>query len=94
MVRKGIKHTYKYCIREEGSPEKCLTFESTLDEGIFLAEVIADLEWKKGNLQEDKFFTFDIYEANGELLGTYCIEPCNDGSPRIFVARELNGIKC
>ena len=38
MVRKGIKHTYKYCIREEGSPEECLIFESTLDEGIFLAE--------------------------------------------------------
>ena len=93
MVRKGIKHTYKYCIREEGSPEECLIFESTLDEGIFLAEVIADLEWKRGRLHQDHF-TFDLYKANGELLGTYCIEPCNDGSPKIFIAKELVGIKC
>jgi hypothetical protein len=94
MARKGIRHTYRYCIREEGSPEECLTFESNLEKGIYLAEIIADLEWKRGRLQQNQFFTFDVYKSNGELLGTYCVEPCNDGSPRIFVARELNGIKC
>jgi hypothetical protein len=84
---------YKYCIREEGD-EVCLLFESNLDVGIYVAEQIADKEWKNGRLKEDHSFTFDLFDDEGELIGTFCIESCNDGSPKQFIAKQLNNGRC